>query len=523
MDASGDGQMDRVEAARERRRRINEAFRSGDLRSCLTEISAGLREDPDDATLSKALGPVRTRYLSEVVEPAVNERRWEEGQQALADLRASGTLPLDVQERVGQLERRIEELRRPPEEALDVREKTLRKAEEAWASGRKREARELLRTLNGLPMDDHDLALRRDGLARLVEEETARPTREGAHPRRSGRWIAIFIGMGVIAVAAVLLRGMVGPKKVDQPVSEIPPPVVTEIPASGWLAIHATPPDAEIHDSTGLVLGTASRTLSLPEGSHRLLVMASGYRETTLVVPVAQAETVSVTVALASVVPTQGILSLRSEPAGAKVLNKGEIQLGTTPLEVPLEMGQQRILVTADGRVSEWISVRIRAGEVTDTSITLWPRYPFGRLQINATPWAFVFINGDSLGPTPLTTGDLATGVEHECVFRRPDGSVIRQRVRLDPKRATPTPLTVGAAMPAVLAVAARDSVTGRPTWASVWVGSRLLGEAPGEFEVSPGEITVRVEREGYEVVTRTVELAEGKRTTVSVALMPVR
>jgi hypothetical protein len=93
----------------------------------------------------------------------------------------------------------------------------------------------------------------------------------------------------------------------------------------------------------------------------------------------------------------------------------------------------------------------------------------------------------------------------------------------LDPKRATPTPLTVGAAMPAVLAVAARDSVTGRPTWASVWVGSRLLGEAPGEFEVSPGEIIVRVEREGYEVVTRTVELAEGKRTTVSVALMPVR
>jgi hypothetical protein len=522
VDTTGSVEPDRETAVRERRKRINEAFRAGDLRFCLEEITAGLAERPDDGSLGKALGAVQARFVSEVIEPAVTATHWDEAARALQDLQAT-ELPPDLRERVERLAATVGKARIPAEETLDVRDKTLRKAEEAWAAGRKREAREHLKSLNGLPLDDHDLVLRRDGLARLMEQETARPVTEGVQPHTAGRWVVLLLIVAVLAGAAIVVLPGVLRRSAAGPFPAVPVAGPVEAPIEGWLAVSAMPPEAEIHDSTGLILGTAGRPLALPVGPHALTVMAPGYRETTLVARVVAAETTSVAVVLHSTLPTSGLLTVRSSPPGATVLLAGTTRLGVTPLEVSLEFGKHRLLLTAEGKVPEWVEVRIGSGGPADTSVNLWTRYAVGQLQINATPWAFVWIDGDSLGPTPLTTGDLTTGVEHDCVFKRPDGSVLRQRIRLDPKRATPTPLTVGTAAPAILAIATRDSLSGRSTWANVWVGSRLLGETPGEFEVSPGEMTLRVQREGYQPLTRTVVLEQGQRTALSLALEPER
>lgn len=520
MSSSGNGEMDGAEAARQRRRRINEAFRSGDLRVCLREVAAGLREDPSDATMTKALGVVQTRFMAEVVEPAAAESRWEDVAQALSELGAT-SLPAEMERRVAELQEKIRKSRTPPEHALDVREKTLRKAEEAWAAGKRREARDLLRSLDGLPMDDHDLTLRREGLARLMEQDVIAAPRDGIQPHTAGRWVVLLVVAAVAVVALLALRGVIFPSAPPEAPSA-PPVAVETAPAEGYVAFAVTPQDAAVRDLDG-VLGTAAEVVTLPHGLHSITVTAPGYHDTTVAVTVTAAETLTVAVELRPAEPAEGSLALRSSPPGALVLLGGVTSLGVTPLEATLEPGTHRLLVSADGRVSEWVQVRIRPGETTDTSVTLSPRYPYGQLQINAVPWAFVFINGDSLGPTPLTTGNLATGVEHECVFRRPDGSLIRQRVRLDPKRGTPTPLTVGEAKPALLAVAVRDSTSGRPSWVNVWIGSRLLGTAPGEFEVPSGEVTVRLEREGYETVVRELELTQGQRTELSVALKPAQ
>jgi serine/threonine-protein kinase len=47
---------------------------------------------------------------------------------------------------------------------------------------------------------------------------------------------------------------------------------------------------------------------------------------------------------------------------------------------------------------------------------------------VNATPWAEVWIDGRSLGETPLANVEVPVG-EHELVFRHPDLGERRQRV----------------------------------------------------------------------------------------------
>ena len=60
-------------------------------------------------------------------------------------------------------------------------------------------------------------------------------------------------------------------------------------------------------------------------------------------------------------------------------------------------------------------TVQIKAGQV----VPLQVQPPDGRLSINALPWAQVWIDGSSVGETPLANLPVAVG-EHEVVFRHP-------------------------------------------------------------------------------------------------------
>jgi hypothetical protein len=69
-------------------------------------------------------------------------------------------------------------------------------------------------------------------------------------------------------------------------------------------------------------------------------------------------------------------------------------------------------------------TVTFRAGEITSLSIAVPP----GRLNVNAVPWAEVWIDGRSAGETPL--GNLTVPIgQHELVFRHPDLGERRQTV----------------------------------------------------------------------------------------------
>jgi hypothetical protein len=73
--------------------------------------------------------------------------------------------------------------------------------------------------------------------------------------------------------------------------------------------------------------------------------------------------------------------------------------------------------------------VEIRGGQVS--SVTVTP--PNGRININASPWAEVLIDGKGVGETPIGNFSLPLG-EHEIVFRHPEFPEQRKTVlvRLD-------------------------------------------------------------------------------------------
>ena len=70
--------------------------------------------------------------------------------------------------------------------------------------------------------------------------------------------------------------------------------------------------------------------------------------------------------------------------------------------------------------------VDVKAGQITSLSIVV----PNGTLNINATPWAAIWIDGTAYGETPLGNLSIVPG-EHEIVFRHPQ---LGRATREDPR-----------------------------------------------------------------------------------------
>jgi hypothetical protein len=72
--------------------------------------------------------------------------------------------------------------------------------------------------------------------------------------------------------------------------------------------------------------------------------------------------------------------------------------------------------------------VDVKPGQIASVSIAI----PNGILNVNATPWATVFIAGTPYGETPLGNLSIVPG-EHEIVFRHPQLGERRERVIVRP------------------------------------------------------------------------------------------
>jgi len=67
--------------------------------------------------------------------------------------------------------------------------------------------------------------------------------------------------------------------------------------------------------------------------------------------------------------------------------------------------------------------VEVKAGQIVPFAVPV----PNGTLNINAQPWAAVFIDGNSVGETPLGNLSIVPG-EHEVIFRHPQLGERRQK-----------------------------------------------------------------------------------------------
>lgn len=157
-----------------------------------------------------------------------------------------------------------------------------------------------------------------------------------------------------------------------------------------------------------------------------------------------------------------------------------------------------------------------------------------GRLLVRSTPaGARVFVDGRSVGATPVTLRDLDPGPHTVRIARdgyqdaerrvtitstrpAPSVTVALARARAASERASlPVPST-----PATVGRAGLLFVESRPVNATVYVDGKLVGTTPMQMDgVDAGPHVVRLELAGYNTWSSAVRVPAGERLRVSASL----
>jgi hypothetical protein len=226
----------------------------------------------------------------------------------------------------------------------------------------------------------------------------------------------------IAGAAAVLIIGVValtegflpfgGSTKTDHkpPVEakKEPPPAAPAGSGSGGQLAVTTEPDGARVLLDGKFVGASPLTLeAITPGRHWLTVQASG-GSIKRAIRIEPGKTLTVDVPVYS-----GFASI-SAPFIVDVAENGRT-LGTSADQIILSAGHHQLnLSNADLNYSATQGVDVEPGEAARVKID-----PRGRANINAVPWAEVYIDGEKAGETPLANVPIRLGVR-EILFKNP-------------------------------------------------------------------------------------------------------
>ena len=213
-----------------------------------------------------------------------------------------------------------------------------------------------------------------------------------------------------------------------------------DTPTTGMLVVHSQPAGANV-TVDGTPRGVAPITIEgLSSGDHEVVLQtaAGTSRHTVKVLAGTTASLVApvVTAPAAADGPVSGWISVKA-PFLVEIREGGQL-LGTTETE--------RLMVASGRHALEFVNqslgyrhtqtVQVPPGKVAAVSIDL----PQGSVNLNAAPWAEVWIDGRRVGETPI--GNLAVPIgPHEVVFRHPELGEKKQAISVT--AGTPVRLSV--------------------------------------------------------------------------------
>ncbi len=205
------------------------------------------------------------------------------------------------------------------------------------------------------------------------------------------------------------------------------------LPAGGRLVVRSDPPGAEI-SINGRVHGLTPRTIGQVAPGEYQVVLKRGDAEVRETVTVAAGATVSV------VAPFHrgrgGWLSIASA-LELDVIDRGVFIGSSRAPRIMLEAGSHALELVNEATGFRTIrEVGIQPGAVETITVDA----PMGTLDANAVPWAEVWIDGESIGQTPIGNHRVASG-NHRIVFRHP--LLGEKEIATVVKANTPTRLTV--------------------------------------------------------------------------------
>ena len=193
-----------------------------------------------------------------------------------------------------------------------------------------------------------------------------------------------------------------------------------DTPTTGMLVVHSQPAGANV-TVDGVARGVTPLTLEgLATGDHEV-VLQSGTSTSRHTVKVLAGTTASLVAPVAQAAPVadgpvSGWISVQA-PFVIEIREDGNL-LGTTETD--------RLMLASGRHVLEFVNqavgyrqsrtVQVLPGKVSTLTIEL----PQGTVNLNASPWAEVWLDGRRIGETPI--GNLAVPIgPHEIVFRHPE------------------------------------------------------------------------------------------------------
>ena len=199
-----------------------------------------------------------------------------------------------------------------------------------------------------------------------------------------------------------------------------------ETPSAGSLLVQSDPAGARV-TVDGVDHGVAPVSVAdLPPGEHEVVLQAEGGTpvKQRVVIQAGVTSSVLAPVSTATPGPVSGWLSVKA-PVAIEVRENGRL-IGTTEADrIMMAAGRHDVeLVNETLGYHVTKTIQVPAGKVLPLSIDM----PQGSINVNAAPWAEVWIDGRRVGETPI--GNLAISIgPHEVVFRHPQLGEKRQAV----------------------------------------------------------------------------------------------
>jgi hypothetical protein len=191
-----------------------------------------------------------------------------------------------------------------------------------------------------------------------------------------------------------------------------------ETPSTGSLLVQSEPAGARV-SVDGVDRGTAPISVAdLAPGEHEVVLQAEGGA------PVKQRVVIQAGVAASVLTPVSGWLTVKS-PVAVEIRENGRL-VGTTDSDrIMMAAGRHEIQLVNDTLGYDVTrTIQVPAGKVAPITIEM----PQGLINVNAAPWAEVYIDGRRVGETPIGNLPVSIG-PHEIVFRHPQLGEKRQAV----------------------------------------------------------------------------------------------
>ncbi|MGR3174615.1 MAG: PEGA domain-containing protein [Candidatus Scalindua sp.] len=282
---------------------------------------------------------------------------------------------------------------------------------------------------------------------------------------------------------------------------------------AGSFSIKSEPAKATIFLDGKEVGITPDNLKSVAPGTHEIEVKMDGYEVWSEVVDVVADKENDITAVLQA---KAGSISIKSEPAKAKIFLDGEVA-GITPAVLKsVAPGTHDIEVSMDGYEVWSKRLDVEAGKEKVLSATL--QMKVGSINIKSDPAnAMIFLDGKNVGITPETIYIFALSdlkPEKHTVEVKMDGYEVWSEV-VDVVADKENVLTATLQMKA-----GSISIKSDPANAMIFLDGKNVDTTPKTItDLKPGKYKVEVKMEGYEVWHENVELDIGKHKALIATL----